>query len=170
VLVLYLGHVSDSHTCIYTSALLPEPERHNFTSIRLLRCLWKVIRLPFCILKEDYYLNPGSYQSDVQGSQLVSEPCPAFFGEPLLALWCFGRGESLCQISRSAGAWWDSSPNEPGMPSPGDKEVKKPSPNPRLVPRNVVMKYHRLELSPSKGSLFSLHRSQYYGTVSLQKQ
>jgi hypothetical protein len=128
------------------------------------------MRLPFCLLKEAYYLNPYSNQSDGQGSQLVSEPCPASFGEPQLAPWCLVEVSLCVRWAGLAGAWQDSSPNEPGVPRPGDKEVKNPSPNPRLVTRIVVMKYHRLELSPSKGSLFSLYRSQYYGTVSLQKQ
>jgi hypothetical protein len=48
----------------------------------------------------------------------------------------------------------------------GEKIITKS----QTSPQKCLMKYHKVELPPSKGSLFSLHRSQYYGTESLQKQ
>jgi hypothetical protein len=79
-------------------------------------------------------LNPGSYQSGGQGSQLVPEPSPDSFVEPKLALWCQERqvppsDQQVCWCLAGC------SPDKLGMPSSGDKEVKTPSPNPRLSPQ-----------------------------------
>jgi hypothetical protein len=54
------------------------------------------------------------------------------------SLWCAKRGKSLYQINRTTGAWWDGSPNEPGISTPGNKEMKTLSPNPGQGPRNVA--------------------------------
>jgi hypothetical protein len=47
---LALSHTLTQHS---TSSPLPEPERYSFTpKTGFLRCLWELIRLPFCLLRQ----------------------------------------------------------------------------------------------------------------------
>jgi hypothetical protein len=58
----------------HTFTQLPKPERLVSPQTGLLRVLWEVIRLPFCLLKAGLIFNPVSYQSDRQDTQLAPKP------------------------------------------------------------------------------------------------
>jgi hypothetical protein len=108
-----LSHILTQHS---TSTPLPETASHSFTPKQaLLRCLLRVDQTPLLPPEAGLNLNPVSYQSDEQGSQVGSQVFPRSFVQPVLPPWLTRREAPSSRSTQSGGAWRGQPSQKVGM-------------------------------------------------------